>query len=214
MDFSKIKTRVSICNMHDDLTSMCESFLAGFDFHRDKGLDGDYSFELNWHRMHHKDVSFCVGVDEDVFLINPQSLLEIIDHMQRENIVMAGMPEKGVCSGRNFSARYLNPYFVIYNCDMIRNMEINKEVMFNYDSNVLRREACWGINSYLEDGGGKILRFKGYDLEQFNPAVVLTDLNDKPFLYHTWYARDWDSIHKIRIQNIFELAKKEYEKNI
>ncbi|HLA49792.1 MAG TPA: hypothetical protein VJ000_01220 [Thermodesulfovibrionia bacterium] len=201
-----MRVLVSQANMHGDLSALSRELVTGIE--ADIKMDttdqhgNRFGFDVNWDRMHY-DYDFVVGMDEDAFLVRPDSLLKIIRYMNDNNIGFAGMPEKGVSKHRDFSSKYMNPFFVIFNIGIIKNVPMDESVLRTYDGDASKRESSWGIFGYLKDKKVSFLDFQGHDHAD-GITTILKDLEGKDFLYHTWYAREWDSEpHRSRIINIY-----------
>jgi hypothetical protein len=185
--------------MHDDLTKMCLEFINSIPAEIRFEPSSKTTYNAVLQRFFY-DHDFTVGMDEDVFILNPQELWKTIDYMQRNGYAYAGMPESGVSSIRLHDPKYTNSFFTIQNMELIRPYqdELSKVDKMKYAT---RGEMYWSIYEFLDSKGLKRLELKGNDHPDDHITTVIKGVGGKDMLYHTWFARLWRTHDNTEVMN-------------
>ena len=151
-----------------------------------------HNYKGQYKAMFDYEYDISIVIDEDCFISRPQSILDMAEYMIREKIGYAGMPEVGVSSHRTKHAdnnlKAMNSFFIMFNPKVL-----GPALPFLVDLNYKRQhEIYWQIFEFLYDQGIKRHEFHGRDHAD-NISTILTDVNDKDFILHTWYARNCDA---------------------
>lgn len=204
-----------------DLTDMCTKLLPqNIEIKLEDCKDGNIN-EVHYRRFtQYKEYDFVVCLDIDCFIIRPQAILDMCQFMQDIGFSFAAMNElTGPSTHRNkcygVDGSQYNAFFYILNTKLIPPMpsivELNKQYLKpNTDLN--RYEPYWVMFQFVYRNTKIYIDLKGYTHTD-GITTVLYDINDKPMLMHTWYARCWkwmqiereaNCIHRIRIKRIYD----------
>lgn len=172
---------------------------------------------------------WIINLDEDAYVSNWASLMEIVDYMKFEGYDYAGHPD-GAQSGishRSYDWVTMNPFFNVFNAKRIREKikETDRNIIdacgFHPDMENIRPEWIHG-NPY-RNGTEPFNGFFYWLITQFKPlylkpitwhdsiSTVSLDLNENPFIYHSWYSREFNTnpTQRNRILSLYEKAKSE-----
>lgn len=166
----------------------------------------------------------AINIDEDAFVVNQKALDSLVEYVIQNDIACAGMPDGGLLPIRGSNPIVVNPFFNVFNLDIIRT-DFDRKTMeqFDYHSHRAELEAKFPKGLLRFDNGG----FDKVDIEPFDRffqwlaynhkvlylnatehsdgfTTILHNHADEPFLYHTWYSRlyGFDKTHTKRIDNI------------
>jgi len=149
---------------------------------------------------------WIINLDEDAFITKWESVLELIEFMAINEYEYCGMPDSGVSCHRRNSWMVCNPFFNIFNTNVLRkkmeNLERSeidnfqmKDEMEKYKPPFIRRnykeefsEPYNGFFYWLMSAG-KGLFLDGID--HYDGISTKLLWNNKPFLYHAWYTREF-----------------------
>jgi hypothetical protein len=158
------------------------------------------------------DFEWIVLVDEDSFTIRPESIVELVDHMESRKYALCGVPDGGVISIRNHNPIACNPFLLILHRPTFT-------ALLDMDPDV--GDCAW--NEAYEKLAPAHLFKAGvgyvYDaLEPYYPfffwaakhrvptlyldaevwaeepeqiSTLLLDHLGRPFIVHTWYSREF-----------------------
>lgn len=159
------------------------------------------------HHRFQAPYDFLIGIDEDCFIFRPQAIVEMMEYMDKNNIGILGVPEKGVSCNRHSSEEYTCTFFIIYNLNIIRNIPIDEKAIQSIVIPPLPQyEDHWKSILWLQNHGAKRHLLTGNDHTDI-VSTILNDLHGEPFLLHTWFARDFTSPqNRQRIQKAYEYA--------
>ena len=173
-----------------------------------------------------KDYEWIINIDEDSLIIDNNAILELIDYMEKEKYDYCGMPDGGVCKLRFHNPYALNPFFNIFNnklcealcknekeirsllmCDQLKQFKpvLKDGLDYSYDN----FEPFYGVFFWplLND-------FKPIYLDCYQHideiSTILKNHENKDFIFHTWYSRDYGKDPK-RIDGCYDFFKKHYE---
>ncbi len=190
------------------------------------GMHGLDSIFYMMQKLKGKGIKWLIMADEDVLFEKPETVFDIIEHMESENYTVCGIRDGGLISHRNYNPYLINTFFSIINFNEIEAIWNKKEVLKNQ----------YSIENEFEDD---ISNLKGmYDassiyepyycfylwLRRNNKQFLFLDANqpfrddqitnavyfkDEVLLYHTWYARSYgvNKKHTDRINKILEILK-------
>ncbi len=169
------------------------------------GLDSlIYAFE----KMPLKDVKWLILADEDVLFLENKALTEIIEKMESGNYTVAGVRDGGTMPNRRHNPFVPNTFFCVLDYESIATIYSRKEIQkqqysnpkeftddlnhlhVGFDANSLY-EPYYCFFLWLKRKNHKFL-FLDADLLHPNTDELATkvyNLDNNPFLIHTWYAR-------------------------
>lgn len=154
---------------------------------------------------------YIVNADEDFFLMNEGLLDSVILSMQKNNFAYCGVPDGGIISHRNNSVFNVNPFFNVFNVDLIKTKikSFNNSKQYDYankvEKNAVLNEPFAGFLYWLH------LNFTGANfthIESTDGISTVIKINDKPLGIHSWYSREYgkDPAQTERIDRCLEYA--------
>lgn len=170
-------------------------------------------------------------LDEDAFITNWDSIIRISSTMLENNISHAGVPDGGLLAHRKHSYLSFNPFFVLFNCDLIKKAKGNLErALINstvFDANMESLKPGWLNNNYNHDyfepfDGlfywlAKVGKPLFLNARTFSDGITteVIDENGKDICLHAWYSRryGYDDEQRKRINLIYELAVERNKQN-
>ncbi|WP_370173599.1 hypothetical protein [Leeuwenhoekiella palythoae] len=169
------------------------------------GLDSlFYAFE----KLPLKGVKWLILADEDVLFLENKALTEIIEKMESGNYTVAGVRDGGTMPNRRHNPFVPNTFFCVLDYESIATIYSRKEIQkqqysnpkeftddlnhlhVGFDANSLY-EPYYCFFLWLKRKNHKFL-FLDADLLHPNTDELATkvyNLDNNPFLIHTWYAR-------------------------
>lgn len=163
-------------------------------------------------------------LDEDAYIINWEAVHSLIGYIKQNGYTHSGIPDGGLIEHRKHSFVTVNPFFVVFNCGLIKNLK--KDVTRkDIDSSVFEPEMelfkpDWIKKEYNHDKEepfaglfywlikvGKPLFLMGRTLkDKISTEVIGQDGNT--LCLHSWYSRSyhWDQEHQLRIDRIYRSA--------
>lgn len=166
-------------------------------------------------------IKYFIHIDEDCFLLNRESIIDLINNMESNGIDIIG-PSDGYSHYRSANAIAMNSFFMIGKVSILENLDLNY-IQFGYD-----RDKGWVNNlglsfkeKYKEDfnythpvvSGGCNYEFEqepyyaffwklkedgckfDYLYSHFNDEFKSTNLRlnseSNDFCIHMWYTRQW-----------------------
>lgn len=186
------------------------------------GLDSlFYAFE----KLPLKGVKWLILADEDVLFLENKSLTEIIETMKLGNYTIAGVRDGGTLPNRRHNPYVPNTFFCVLDYQNISTIYSRKEIKkqqhsipkeFTEDLKNLKvgfdttslYEPYYCFFLWLKRKNHKFL-FLDADLLHPNTDELATkvyDLDNNPFLIHTWYARAYgkNAVQTKRIDTIID----------
>lgn len=171
------------------------------------------------------DADFVINMDEDVFLLDPKGVLDLIRQMQDAGYAAAGVPDGGVVAIREHNPVACNAFFNVFDLRKIRpiwadwdrvrtaqyqsNFETQipsfaQRTAFNFD----HYESYYGVFFSLLSCGERILYLDAKEWSDTISTVVMSPAG-RPLLIHSWYAREWpvNPMTRQRIENVVEFAR-------
>ena len=181
-------------------------------FHQCKGFNG-YNESLSYllHLFESDYSGFIINADEDFFIMNENLLDKVIEKMKVNKFAFAGVPDGGVISHRNNSVFNVNPFFNVFNVDLIKtkikSFDNSKQ---SYYANRVEK------NAKLNEPFAGFLYWLHYEFEHANfTDIESTDgistvikINHEPLGIHSWYSRHYgvDAAQTERIDKCLEWA--------
>jgi hypothetical protein len=176
------------------------------------------------HYIIQNGTGWVINMDNDAFIKDWGVILEMIAYMEQHGYDYAGMPDGGVCPHRCRSWVVMNPFFNIFNVDAIKPVFeqypewVVNSCGFNADWYDKKPDIVKGIynHDYVEPYSSFFYflyaKFKPLYLNAYGHNDGLSSMllwNDKPFLYHSWYSREFatDPTHRQRIINLYNEVK-------
>jgi len=189
------------------------------------GRNGMYGLDSIFYMMKklkNKDIEWIIMADEDVLFHNTTVVLDIIDKMQRENYMVAGVRDGGMIRHRYFNPYLINTFFSIINFRELKEIWNKKELLKNsyilnneFNDNLTTLKEDYDVRSLYEPyyifflwlrRKNKLFLFLNANLEE-DEITNSVLYNHQLFLYHTWFARAYgiNEKHTKRIDKIFNL---------
>jgi len=139
------------------------------------------------------DTDYTLWLDDDVFIYRPESILDLVKHMEKESLDYLGFPEKGYCGHRTQAGGgqgSLCAFFVLCKNSAMRSLGLTPELLAKYKKPDWY-EHHYTFFYYLQNHGMRQGIVTGRDHSD-KVTTILTDMNGKDFAFHTWYARAWE----------------------
>lgn len=186
------------------------------------GMHGLESILYMIKKLKNRNIDWLIMIDEDVLFQDAAVVFEIIDQMKAEKYTVCGVRDGGMISHRTYNPFLINPFFSIINFKEIEKHWDKKEVINNnyilnneFDDDLTNVKAKYDLNSLYEPYYCFYLWLRRKNKKiLFLDTTMHTDqitnsvsYNNKLFLYHTWFARAYQSNekHTKRINKIFNL---------
>ena len=197
------------------------------------GMFGIHSIFYMMRKFKHTTIKWMILMDEDALFINPQLIYPLIQHMDDNDFIIAGMRDGGMLPERSGSPYAMNPYFTIMNFEKLKQMWDKKEVLknhyikeneFNDDLSSLdypynkmsMSEPYYGFYFWLKRTNQKLLYLEvSLPFDHDKITNVVHDLSGNNILYHTWFSREYGDDrgrHTDRINKVF--AQFEHNENL
>ena len=168
---------------------------------------------------YHEKYDWILNIDEDCLIKNNHEILDLIDHMEKNNYDFCGMPDGGRCVHRFHNPIAMNPFFNVFSKKFCRSLSLaDKRLVaaakmqdslmpfspqplkgkFQYDN----YEPFYPIFFWAILNGNRPLYLESEELKD-QTTTVLKFKND--FLVHTWYSRSYgkDPVQTRRIDAVF-----------
>ena len=168
-----------------------------------------------------EDADYVVNLDEDAFVFDNDVLVDLVSHVIANGYVNCGMPDGGVTHVRHHNPLVTNPYFTIMHTVRLREpvlwgqysgMPLPEDLPEWFPESLLKHDYWPGsFEPYDEFLTWVALNFPTLYLDAHEHedgiSTVLLDYDERPFLTHTWYGRDYhrqrshyDRINKVIAQ--------------
>lgn len=168
-----------------------------------------------------------VNVDEDCYIYDFDKVLGLIDYMDKNDYVAAGMPDGGVVETRQRNWAAMNPFFNIFFTDRIKQIPgfKDKNVIknFPYDDSMLKYKPEFvdiskSHTDWNSPFGGFFYWMLKYDKKLLylcaethsdGVSTILKDHQGNDFCIHGWYSRNYEKDYYTteRLDNIYKFAK-------
>ncbi len=164
------------------------------------------------------NAEWIINIDEDAFVIDPARIAALIDYMRDRHYAFCGNPDGGVCKHRFHNPVAVNPFFNIYHAARIRPrlQAVNpREVRATRYSSALERftpnallkpgfeyayddfEPFYGFFFWMLQEGFEPFYLDSKELDD-GLTTELYDPSGAPLLWHTWFARRYDTDPEVR----------------
>lgn len=193
-----------------------------------KGMFAMNSIVFMMQMLKHKGIDWLIMIDEDAVMIDFENIMDLITHMNENNFLACGMQDGGVNPIRKENPIAINTYFSILNFKELKLIWNKEDVLKNQfigkDEFVLTKKFLnykFNENSLFEDyycfyfwmlrKGYKILYLNAENsIKNDGYTNILYNQEEKPILYHTWYARLYGTskYHTERINNVIQIREK------
>ena len=147
---------------------------------------------------------FIVNADEDFFVTNEDLVDQVINDMVANDFAYCGVPEKGVIAHRDKSYFQVNPFFNVFNVDLIKTKlaAFDQSKVYEYANKVEKDgnvdEDYAGLFYWLH------LNFKHGNFTKITSTdgtSTVININDKPIGIHSWsgtqYGKDLKQTERI-----------------
>jgi hypothetical protein len=166
-----------------------------------------------------------VVVDDDCFITDWGVVEQIVKDVVDNEYAFAGMPDGGVIKHRTNSWVVANPFFLVLNCKLIKQgknyIDRYSADRFGYNEIVHELKMPDFINVGYRNLDDEIFNGLFYYLAStmkplyIKGRIIIDDIattltyNDKDFLIHTWYSREYSAYDSVRerIDNILKIAE-------
>lgn len=163
--------------------------------------------------------------DDDCFITNWKEVERLVRYCYGNEVLFCGVPDGGaIIPHRCFSWCTANPFFLILNCDLIKErrgnitseaidlFEYNPEIMDKYMPEIKGaylhgHQECFNGFFYWLLTIGKPL-YLGAEQMGDGISTMVKGLDGINIAYHTWYGRDAGEANVARINHIYSLAVK------
>jgi len=184
------------------------------------------------------NTGWLINLDEDSFVMSLPRLLNLWQHMILNGIDFCGMPDGGVCWHRKRNPHIVNPFFFILNADIIDSQTREKGLgnllytglptlpdpeefqrslslrphstsvaPLKFTPSASDTEPYYALMQYISEVGSCL--YLTADDHDDGWSTILKDHEGKPFLVHSWYAREYrkDVGHTNRIDALYRQAR-------
>jgi len=163
----------------------------------------------------HLGFDWVVSTDEDVFIWDCDAVTRIIEYMNREGYICAGVSE-GV---RGMNPVVVNPFFMILNVGALRKNDTFSHIMKTEPDErmlnlvperfktgkVLNHEGFYRF-FYWVLKQGPMLYLDSKRLEEGDLAMVVQDTEGSEFMLHCWWGRLFEK-QRARFDKLIKYAK-------
>jgi hypothetical protein len=174
------------------------------------------------------DADWVINLDEDAFVADPQGIVSLLEHMEREGYAACGMPDGGVVPIRRHHPLACNTFLNIFDLRRVRAawrdwgrvIHTNPPSEEVYGIPEIARRTAWAFDRFepyygaffsLLEAKEKILYL---DAETWDDGVstLLKGPDGRPLLIHCWYSRQWkadpDTRHRFaRVIEFLRMAR-------
>lgn len=163
-------------------------------------------------------------LDEDAYITNWEAVYKLIGLIKQNKYTHSGIPDGGIIAHRRHSFLTINPFFVIFNCELIK--EIKKDISRKeidstaFELKMERLKPGWINEEYKHDMeepfAGLFYWLAKFGIPLFLKGKTLNDKistevigqEDDILCVHSWYSRSyhWDHEQQARIDRIYRRA--------
>lgn len=158
-----------------------------------------------------------INVDEDAYISDPQRVLDLASVVVSGGYATCGIPDGGAISHRTFNPITTNPFFNVFNTQLIRTRYVHGCAVGELEKdgadlegllppNLVHDRYQWGEHESYDAlflwirRNFPVLYLTSREHSDGVSTVLLDDLG-RPFLNHSWYTREYmrDRMHTRRI---------------
>ena len=207
METKKIRIKIFTRSFSLELYSLSRTLYEGLEIPivrlTDKSADG-YFFSI----LKDTECDVAINIDEDAFLINPDALLELVNFVVEHNYANVGCPDGGMAL-RIFNPIITNPFFNVFNLELIRTKFISKKDVqaFHYESVKQEMKSQFPMDMLQSTYNFDLLDYEPYypfffwlaynfrtyylpsQKHQDGISTILYNHQNQPICYHAWMAR-------------------------
>lgn len=230
MDVSKIIILSTVNNfkLYKKSSSLYPPNIKSYVFDGRNGMFGICSITYMMKIFRKKEIDWLVLMDEDALFVNSELIYPLIEHMEINDYIIAGVRDGGALPERSGNPYVMNPFFSVINFKELKKIWNKKEMLknhyvveneFNDDLSELKypydkismSEPYYCFYLWLKRKNKKML-YLDVDLPFVDDKItnVVYDLNKQPIVYHTWFSREYGDLrgrHTARIDRVFEKFK-------
>ena len=219
-----ILSTVNNFNLYKKSSSLYPPNIQNYAIDGRNGMFGIHSIFYMMRKFKNANIKWMILIDEDALFINSNLIYPLIEHMDNNDYIIAGMRDGGMLPERSGSPYAMNPYFSIINFEKLKQIWNKKEVLKNhyiteneFDDNLSNldypynrmsmSEPYYGFYFWLKRNNHKLLYLDvSLPFEKDRITNVVHDLNGNDILYHTWFSREYGDVrgrHTKRIDTVF-----------
>lgn len=155
------------------------------------------------------EADWVINIDEDVFAIDTEKIVKLLEFMKANDFICCGVPDGGVIDIRFHNPLAVNACFSIHN---------NKEIRKRFNQADIDKTHC--TEELKQFTPTHLLKTTAYDYDEFEPyypfffwllkqgrmlyldaiqwvrdgiSTIVTDHERQPILLHCWYGRDYEN---------------------
>jgi hypothetical protein len=176
---------------------------------------------------------YAINIDDDAFVSRPESIEEIIQYMDDHNYDYCGVSDGGNTTIRgHVNPCSMNPFFNVFNLKNIRQkINVKQPMGIHFDPALkervparfkTRNDLEWApyqeeyypvFFHLLRDCNALFLDATTMTANDDNITSLAYDINERLFLYHTWYSRKY-GVAEVRHPNMEDPNNKERIDNV
>ncbi len=179
---------------------------------------------------------YVINIDEDAFLFDIKELTRLMEHMADNSYAVCGVADGGQMPIRAHNPLSLNPFFNVFHAKTIREIPYEDLMAAGKDFDPasvdadkmtwLKKDQPYAFDDFepyypffvgLHLHEVKTLHLEARDWRPgLYPTLLLNPVTMKPFLLHTWYARQYgtDQATTKVIDTAYEWSKRLAQKSI
>lgn len=220
-----MKITVRTRSFNDELYSKMRSFIpSDVTCIKDDGYNEWQDAARFLHDAIENTDGYLLICDEDCYITDWQGVLNIAKAMQEEGAIFSGVPDGGVITHRALSWCTANPFFVMFDCDKIKEHKKNISRTLidwhGYTPEIEKYKPDIVVGSFNHGSHepfnglfywlltvGKPLYLNGLTLGD-GISTQVNGVNNEVVAIHTWYSRDKSESNIMRMKHILSLAEK------
>lgn len=174
------------------------------------------------HEMIERNDGVVLICDEDCFITDWNAVTEIAVKMWGGGYSFCGIPDGGVITHRAFSWVTANPFFVFFNCDVIKKekAKLNRRIIdwhgYSPEIEIHKPDFVFGAFNHgnQEPFNGLFYWLAKWSTPLYINGTTMGDgiatevlgLDNQTIAIHTWYSRDKGEANQMRIAHLYNYA--------